>query len=202
MKSTIQRLCAAGALLGVLACAPAIGQQTPASVRFSGVIERVDGDTFFVRTATSQAEVRLMPSTRLLGVGPARLADIRQGLFIGVGASPQPDGSQKAIQVTLFPESLRGLGEGHYPWNRPNTTMTNATVETTVSAVDGQVLTVKYKGGEQKIVIGEGALLRTLSAFERAELRPGVSVAVNGTPKSDTQVDAISITAGRDGMKP
>ena len=81
------------------------------------------------------------------------MADIKPNSFIGVGAMPQADGSQKAIQVQIFAEQQRGIGEGHRPWDRPGSTMTNGTVDTTVSGVEGQVLTVKYKDGEKKIVI-------------------------------------------------
>ncbi len=109
----------------------------------------------------------------MFGVVKATLADIKPGTFIGVGAMPQPDGSQKAIRVMIFAEVQRGTGEGHRPWMQPGSTMTNATVDTTVAGVDGQVLMVKYKDGEKKIVVPPGladpALCRRRQ--ERAQAR-------------------------------
>ena len=175
------------------------GQQ---SVRIVGVIERVDGEVLVVKTSMAAAEVKVMPNTRLFGVGPAALSDIRPGVFVGVGGAPLPDGSQKAILVTIFPESMRGVGEGHYPWNRPNTTMTNATVESTVSNVEGQVMSVKYKGGEKNIVIDSGSVIRSFIVGDRNDLRPGANVAINGAAKSESLIEANSITVGRGGVVP
>src|SRR4029434_9147879 len=100
-----------------------------------------------------EVTVKLPDTVAVFGVVKATLADVKPGAFIGVGAMPQPDGSQKAIQVMIFAESQRGTGEGHRAWDRPGATMTNATVDTTVTSVDGQVVTVKYKDGEKKILI-------------------------------------------------
>ena len=115
-------------------------------------------------------------------VGRAKLDEIKVGSFVGVGAMPQADGSQKAVRVMIFPEVQRGTGEGHYPWKAPTapsgSTMTNATVDTTVAAVDGQVLTVKYQGGVQKIVIGKDAEILANIPGTRADLKPGVAITV------------------------
>ena len=119
-----------------------------------------------------------------------------------MGATPQPDDSQQAIRVVIFPESMRGLGEGHRPWDRPGTTMTNATVDTSVTSVDGQVVTVKYKGGEKKIVIRPDTAILTYVAADRSELKPGASVAVNGVVKTDGAVEATRIVVGRGGVVP
>ena len=97
---------------------------------------------------------------------------------------PQPDGTQKAIQVMIFAESQRGTGEGFRPWDRPGSTMTNGTVDTTVAGVDGQMLTVKYKDGEQKIVIGPDATIRAYVAGDKSELKPGAHIAIVRADKS------------------
>jgi hypothetical protein len=123
---------------------------------------------------------------------------VKPGSFIGVGATPQGDGSQLAIQVTIFAETQRGLGEGHRPWNRPNTTMTNATVDTTVTGVKGQELTVKYKDGQQKIVIPSDAIILSYAVGDKAELKPGANVAINNAAKKpDGTFEAARVNVGR-----
>ena len=94
------------------------------------------------RRSCAEVKVTLANNVQVYGIVKATLADIKPGSFVGIGAMPQPDGSQKAIQVMIFAESLRGIGEGHRPWDRPGSTMTNGTVDTAVKSVDGQVLTV------------------------------------------------------------
>ena len=104
--------------------------------------------------------MKLLDNAKVFGVQAATVADVKPNDFIGVGAMPQPDGSQKAIQVTIFAESQRGTGEGFGPWDRPGSTMTNGTADNSVTSVNGQVVMVKYKGGEQKIIIGPDATIR------------------------------------------
>ena len=99
-------------------------------------------------------KVALAANAQIAGVVKASLSDIKQGSFVGVTAMPKADGSQSALEVHIFPEAMRGTGEGHYPWDlQPQSTMTNANVEQAVSAVDGQTLTLKYKDGERKIFV-------------------------------------------------
>ena len=120
--------------------------------------------------------VKAPDNAQVFGVKAATIADVKPNDFIGVGAMPQPDGSQKAIQVTIFAESQRGTGEGFRPWDRPGSTMTNGTADSIVSSVDGQVVMVKYKGGEQKIVIGPDAKLRMYVPGTKDQLKPGALV--------------------------
>ena len=121
--------------------------------RVIGTIAGVDGPTLVVKTSDGEVKVNLTDKVAVFGVVKATLADLKPGSFVGVGAMPQPDGSQKAIRVMIFAETQRGTGEGHRPWVQPGSTMTNATVDTTVGSVDGQVLMVKYKDGEKKIIV-------------------------------------------------
>jgi hypothetical protein len=200
---------AVGILLGA-ACAAAVVSAAWAqqNIRVRGTIERVDGPTFVVRAGEAgDMTVNLADKVGIFGVVKATLADIKPGAFIGVGATPQPDGSQRAIQVTIFADSQRGTGEGHRPWDRPNTTMTNATVETTAGAVEGQTLTVKYKAGErtgeQKIVVPPDATIRAYVVSDRSELKPGANIVImNATKKPDGTIEATRINVGRDGMAP
>ncbi len=164
-RMTLLRL-AGAALVAALAASPALAQQ-PQTVRLRGPIEAVDGSTLTVKAGEAgDAKVKLTDNAAVYGVVKASLADIKPGAFIGVGATPQADGSQRAIQVMIFAETQRGTGEGHRPWDRPNTTMTNATVDTTVAGVDGQVIMVKYKDGEK----GATASYRSSTSVQRARL--------------------------------
>jgi hypothetical protein len=116
---------------------------------------------------------------------------------------PQPDGRQKAIQVMIFAESQRGLGEGFRPWERPGSTMTNATVDTTVASVDGLVVMVKYKDGQQKIVIGPDAAIRAYVAGDKSELKPGAHIAIVRADKMpDATLQTGRINVGRNGVVP
>ena len=121
-----------------------------------------------------------------------------------VGAMPQPDGSQRAIQVTILAESQRGLGEGHRPWDaRPNGTMTNGTVDERVTSVDGPVLTVKYRDGEKKIVVPADATILAYSVSDLSELKPGAHVALlRVTKKLNGSLEADRVNVGRGGVIP
>jgi hypothetical protein len=189
------------AVAAVLAASAAFAQQT---VRIRGPIEAVDGSTFTVKAGEAGAvKVKLAEKAAVFGVVNAKLDDIKPGDFIGVGATPQADGSQRAIQVTIFAETLRGTGEGHRPWDRPNTTMTNATVDTTVAGVDGQAITVKYKDGEKKIIVGPDAVIRAYVIGGKDELKPGANISiVNAMKMPDGTFETARVTVGRDGIVP
>jgi hypothetical protein len=117
---------------------------------------------------------------------------------------PQADGSQRAIQLTVFAESLRGISEGFRPWSaRPNSTMTNGAVEQTVESVDGRMLTVKYKGGEQKIVVPADAVIQTYTIGDRSELKPGAHIAITrALKKPDGTLEADRVNVGRGEVVP
>jgi hypothetical protein len=178
-------------------------QQKP--VRVVGTIVGVDGPTIVVkpRGKGDEQRVRLTDKAGVFGVVRATLADIKPGAFIGVGAMPQADGSQKAIRVMIFAETQRGTGEGHRPWSRPGSTMTNATVDTTAAGVDGQVLRVTYKGGEQRIVVGPDATINAYVVGERSELKPGANIAINAANvNADGSLEASRINVGRGDVIP
>jgi len=189
------------AVIAALAAVPALAQQ-PQRVR--GTIESVDGSTLVIKQGEGpDVTVKLTDDVQVFGVVPATLADVKPGAFIAVGAMPQPDGSQKAIQVMIFAESQRGLGEGFRPWDRPGTTMTNATVDTTVAGVDGQEVTVKYKDGEKKIIIGKDVVIRAYVAGDKSELKPGAHIAIVRADKMpDGTLQTARINVGRAGVVP
>jgi hypothetical protein len=175
------------------------------TVRVIGTIVGVDGPTIVVkpRGKGDEQRVTLTDKVGVFGVIPATIADIKPGAFIGVGAMPQADGSQKAIRVMIFAETQRGTGEGHRPWTRPGSTMTNATVDTTVAGVDGQVLRVTYKGGEQRIIIGPDSTINAYVVGERSELKPGANIAINAADvKPDGSLSASRVNVGRGNVIP
>jgi len=203
MSKMTTTLLASAAFFAALAASSALSQQ-PQTTRVRGPIEAVDGSTLTVKAGEAgNVTVKLADNAAVYGVVKATLADIKPGAFIGVGATPQSDGSQRAIQVIIFAEPLRGTGEGHRPWDRPNTTMTNATVDTTVAGVDGQVLTVKYKDGEKKIIVGPDAVIRAYQVGSKDELKPGANINITNAKKNpDGTFEAARVNVGRDGVVP
>jgi hypothetical protein len=198
----LDRLVTTAAFAAAIALASAAAQAQ--TVRVVGSIIGVDGPTIVVKQPKGdEARVTLTDKVAVFGVVNATLKDVTPGSFIGVGATPQADGSQKAIRVMIFAEVQRGTGEGHRPWNRPNTTMTNATVDTTVAGVDGQILTVNYKGGTQRIIIGPDARIMAYVIGSREELKPGANIAINAaTKRPDGSLEANRINVGRGGVMP
>jgi len=189
-------------VLLLLAAGISGAQQT---LRVTGVVENFDGRVLAIRSdKLGEVKVSLAANATVFGVAEAELADVKPGSYIGVGAIPQPDGSQRAIQVTILAESQRGLSEGHRPWDaRPNSTMTNGTVDQTVGSVDGQVVMIKYKDGEKKIVVPPDAIIRAYVVGDKSELKPGARIAiVRALKKSDGALEADRVNVGRGEVVP
>jgi hypothetical protein len=190
------------ALVAAFAVSSAWAQQ-PQTVRLAGKITSVDGQTLTVKTAQDEVKVTVPANVMVIAGSKGTLADVKQGSYIGVGATPQADGSQKAIRVNIFAEPQRGVGEGFRPWDRPNTTMTNATVDTTVASVDGQVVMLKYKDGEKKIIVGPDAAIINNVVGDKSELKPGANVAfAAATKKPDGTYEAARVNVGRGDFVP
>ena len=203
MRAMTKRALAGAALLGVLAASSAWAQGQ--SVRVRGTIEKVDGKTLLVKGRDGATlTLALADNAQVVGVAKASLGDIKEGAFIGSGAMPQADGSQKALEVHIFAESQRGTGEGHRPWDgAPNSTMTNGTVGATVTGVDGPTITVKYKDGEKKIVVPPGVPIVRYEIGSLSELKPGASITVvSATKQPDGTFSAARVNVGRDGVVP
>ena len=164
----------------VVAAASGAFAQQPAAVRVVGAVESFDGNVLSVKSEKlGEVKINLTADATVFGVTEATVADIKPGAYIGVGATPQPDGSLRAVQVTVLAESQRGLSEGHRPWDaRPNSTMTNGTVDQTVASVDGRVVIVKYKDGEKKIIVPPDARILAYQAGDKSELKPGAHIAI------------------------
>ena len=188
------------AVLGTAACA-----QQPPTVRIRGTIESVDGANLMIKSREgTDMRVRMTDNVAVFGVAKTELSDIKEGSYIGVTAMPEPDGIQRAIAVHIFPENQRGAAEGFRPWDqRPNSTMTNATVAQTVKGTDGQNILVKYKDGEKKVVVPPGTPIVTFVAGDKSELKPGAKVIIFGAAKKDDgSLEANRVNVGRDGITP
>jgi hypothetical protein len=152
----ITRRVLAAAALALLAAGSTSFAQQPQMVRVRGTVEAVDGAMLTVKGRDGQTtyKVKMADNVSVRGIIKASLADIKDNSFIGVTGMPQPDGSQKAVEIHIFPEPMRGTGEGHRPWDlQPGSTMTNATVANMVKGVDGDTIILKYKDGEKKIIV-------------------------------------------------
>jgi hypothetical protein len=180
----------------------ASAQAPQQAVPVIGQLQGVDGNLLVVKTQAGEQKVALANNVAVWGLEKASVSDIKKNDFLGVGATPQADGSQKAIRVIIFAEPMRGNGEGHRPWTRPNTTMTNATVDTTVSGVEGQNIMVKYKDGEKKIVIGSDAVIRKYVAGDKSELKPGAHVGINANRQPDGSLQTARVNVGRGDVVP
>jgi hypothetical protein len=191
-------------LAAPLVCAQLAWAQDAPPVRVRGIIERADGATYIVK-ARDGAELKLTvaDNAQIAGIIKASLSDIKQNSFVGVTAMPQPDGSLSAVEVHIFPESMRGTGEGHYPWDlQPQSTMTNANVEEIVSAVDGRTLTLKYKDGEKKITVPANAPIVTYVAGDKSDIKPGAKVFIVAVKQADGTLLGRAWRIGRDGVTP
>jgi hypothetical protein len=177
--------------------------ETPARVR--GTLEQVNGNVLSVKTRSgTSTTVALKEGAPVVAVAKGAMSDIQSNTFVGITALPQPDGSIKALEVHVFPESMRGTGEGHYPWDLlPNSTMTNAAVAQQVQKVDGNVLTLKYKDGEKAILVPADATIVDLIPSDKTDLKPGAKVFVpRWAKKSDGTWEATVVLVGRDGITP
>jgi hypothetical protein len=202
MPSTLQRTLAAASFALICFALPASAQET---VRIRGTIEKVDGPVYVVKNRDG-AEYKVMVTDPGLYVAIVKstMADIKPGMFVGATGMTQPDGSQKAIEVHIFPESMRGTGEGHYDWDlKPNTKMTKANVEQTVARVDGPVLSVKYKDGEKKVLVTPETAVVTYVVGDKNDLKPGTKIFVGaGKKQADGTVQTPRVTYGKDGLTP
>jgi hypothetical protein len=204
MKANNRMTVAALGALAIMASsiASAVAQETVVRVR--GTIERIDGTTYVIKARDgAELKVVLADKPQIAGVVKAALTDIKQGSFVGVTAMPQADGGLTAVEVHIFPESMRGTGEGHYPWDlQPQSTMTNANVEQVVTAVNGQTLTLKYKDGEKKIFVPASAPIVSYAPGDASDLKVGAKVFVATVKRSDGTLEGRAWRVGRDGVTP
>jgi len=201
MMSTAKRLAALALGLAASLCAA----QTPApaapTVRLRGIVQSVTPLTLTVKERGGELVELVLPEKLVVSeVYPISLADIQPGSFIGTAALPQADGTQRAIAVTVFPESARGTGEGHRPFDlQPQSTMTNATVADVVGNTSGRTLVLKYKDGEKTLIVPVDAPVVTFRPGDRSLLVPGASVSLTAQVV-DGKPTALRVNAGRNGF--
>ena len=194
------------ASLAVLSILGSVAFAQPArTVRIRGTIEAVDGPMLSIKSREgTDMKVRMTDNVVVVGIAKSELSNIKEGSYIGVSAMPEPDGTQKALAVHIFPEAQRGAAEGFGPWDlRPNSTMTNATVAETVAGTDGQNIMVRYKNGEKKVVVPPGTPIVAFVTGDKAELKPGAKIIIFGaTKKDDGSLEAGRVAVGLDGIAP
>jgi hypothetical protein len=187
------------------AIGPALAQNAPV-VSARATIETVsaDGATLGVKTrAGEERTIRVSPKTRYALVIPATLADVKPGSFVGVAAMPGEGNELKAMEVHIFPEAMRGTGEGHRPFDLgPGSSMTNGNITARVDATSGPKLTVTYKGGEQAIVVDPSTPIVTLAPGAQTDLKPGAAIIARGPKQDDGSIDAAFVLVGKDGLVP
>jgi len=202
-RSTLFRSFAAISVV-VASSLPALAQQPPSPSRVRGAIEAVDGDVLSVKSRSGEdVKLRMSGDVRVVGIIKISLADIKPGSFIGTTTVPGPDGSQNAVEVHVFPEDMRGTGEGSRPYDlRPNSTMTNATVAQTVAGNDGHMLTVKYKDGEKKVTVSPETPVVTYVPADKSDLKAGAKIIAFVKQLPDGSYETNRISVGRDGLTP
>jgi hypothetical protein len=188
-----------------VALAPALAQNAPvASARATIQTVSADGTALNVRTrAGEDRTIHLNPKTRFALVIPATLADVKPGSFIGVAALPGEGNELKAMEVHIFPEAMRGTGEGFRPFDlAPKSSMTNGNISARVDATTGPKLTVTYKGGEQTIVVDPKTPIVALAPGAQTDLKPGAAIIARGPKQGDGSIDAAFVLVGKDGLVP
>ncbi len=200
---TIARLFACLATLLVFATS-ASAQTTPTRIR--GTVSTIDGNVITIATREGDTvKVIMADNWAVAMVVPITLADIKENSFVGIASIKGPDGKLQALEVLVFPEAMRGAGEGHYPWDlAPESMMTNATVSTMVASDGGQALTLKYKGdGTQTIHVKPGVPIVTFGpAPPRSDLKVGSKIFMGAQKAADGSFTAARVVIGKDGMMP
>ena len=182
-----------------LGAGSALAQVPP---RTRGVITAVTDDSVTLKSHAGTITLKLTAATGYVGATKATLAAVKAGRFIGTAAVPQPDGTLKALEVTVFPESMRGAGEGNYGWDLgQGSSMTNGTIGSVVGT-SGRTMTVDYKGGQKKMVVPDDVPVVDLEPGSKALLKTGAHVVAFGPKSADGTVDAKRIIIGEDGAVP
>jgi Domain of unknown function (DUF5666) len=175
----------------------------PPTVRVRATITSIDGSMLTLKGRDGvEMKLKLADNAPVNEIVKSSPAEIKAGAYVAVTGMPQPDGSQKAIAVYIFPEAQRGLAEGHRPWDfAPNSTMTNATIDSQVAGTDGQTLIVKYKDGEQKVLLTPATEITVASRKSAADLKPGQKVTVFAAKKlPDGTLEAPNLAFGDYGV--
>ena len=181
---------------------PAIAQ-APAT-RIRGTITAFDGTTLSIDSREGQAlRIAVVNPLTVSSFKRVALTEIVPGSYVGTTARPEPDGTLQAVEVRVFPESARGAGEGHRPWDlTPDSTMTNANVEAAVQDNSGRELTLAYNGSSVKVRVPPDVPVLVPSPASAADLKPGAAVFVTATSAADGSLSTARITVSKDGVAP
>jgi hypothetical protein len=192
----------AGVVLAMAIAMPGLAQP-PTTVRVVGTIEAIDGPMLTVKSRQGEVKINVTSDVTVFGVEKRNMADIKPGLFVGVGGVPMSDGSQKAIRVQIFAPGEKP-NPGFRPWEgAPQGTMTNADVDSSVASASGRELLLKYKDGEKKIVVAPDAQITATIHGDKSELKPGAAIAIaRAVKKPDGTLEAARINVGRGGVVP
>jgi hypothetical protein len=202
-RSSLKRPLIAFAMVVATSIA-ALAQQSPTPSRVRGTVEAVDGDVISVKSRSGE-DVKLHMTADMMVVGIVKipLSDIKVGSFVGATTVPGPDGVPTAVEVHVFPENMRGTGEGSRPYDlKPNSTMTNATVAESVAGNDGHTLLVKYKDGEKKVVVTPETPVVTYVPGDKSDLKAGAKVIAFMKKLPDGSYETNRVSVGRDGLTP
>jgi hypothetical protein len=182
----------------------AVAQQPPSPSRVRGTIEEVNGETLAVKSRSGEdVKLHMTGDIKVVGITKIPLSDVKVGSFIGTTTVPGPDGIQNAVEVHVFPEDMRGTGEGSRPWDlRPNSSMTNATVAESVVGNDGHTLLVKYKDGEKKVLVSPETPVVTYVPAGKSDLKAGAKVIAFTKKLPDGSFETSRVSVGRDGLTP
>lgn len=185
----------------VLLTGSAFAQQppNPKPTRMSATVEKLEGGKLAVKTEEGDEIALTLPAdAKVFRNRPATMAEVKQGEFIGCTAVQGPDGKLYAQEIHILPESMRGVGEGHYPWgDAPNTTMTNGNIEQLAGITDGHVIKVSYKGGQSEIEIPPNIELTAIEPAEKDALTPGAKIVVFADKAPDGSWTARYVRVGK-----
>jgi hypothetical protein len=177
--------------------------QAPQMVRVRATLENVSAPMLTAKARDgAEMKIKLADNAPVNEVVPMSLADIKDNSYIAVTAMPQPDGTQKAVAILIFPEAMRGVAEGFRPWDlEPNSTMTNATVAEQVKSTDGQTITVKYKDGDKKVLVTPATIIVTYKKAAVSDLKAGQKIFVAAAKKlDDGTLEAPNVAYGDVGV--
>jgi hypothetical protein len=195
-----------GVILATLTFASVVPAQTPAAKpsRIRGDVVSLDGDVLKVhRRSGDTVSIELKPTVTVSAVKAMQLSDIKPGSFVGTAATTGTDGKLTATEVVVYPESARGSGEGHYAWDLgPNSTMTNANVDTVVQGTSGRNLKLSYKGGNNEVTVPPNVPIVTFTPAARTDLTAGKKVFVVATAASQGAFVAQRVVVEKDGVAP
>jgi len=205
MLGLMRRTLGTAVFVALIFAGSMVAAQSQDRVRVRGTIESVDGRTLNVKGRDGNPiKVKLTDDAKVLTVDRKSLADVKPGVFVGITAMPQPDGTQKAVEIHIFPEAMRGTGEGHRPWDlMPNSTMTNANIDSEVTSDNGKELVLKYKDGEKKFIVPVNIEVVMFAPAAVSDLKAGEKIfIVAGKKLADGSVEAARVVVGHNGVNP